>query len=267
MSTTYCYGRVSTSRQVDNMTRKDQESACLQYYKTNLSDTEYGGFYFDDAESGGKAFAERKVGRTLYHSLLQPGDSLVCYEADRLTRDTDDWVPIRKDFANRNIGLLFVHDPFASVTRQSVRKFGRDLLVAAATLLREEMSENKKQRNKEKRERGDPVSHCAAIGWKIVGEGMNRRYRIDENERRIVDIMASLRREGLTHAKIGLYISRPKVARQLRPKRFRTFSTDKHVRWALRARLLGYPKDITSREEFERQWRKGLKSTVSHLQS
>lgn len=259
MSTVYCYGRVSTRNQKDKMTKADQEEACRLYFEDKLAHfpgVQYGGFIFDEAESGGKAFSERKEGRTLYHSL-QKGDAVICYDYSRLCRDTDDWVPMRKDFKHRGVSVHFVHDAFASVQSAATKKFGMDVMIAAATLMREEASEARIKRIEEKRERGVPVSHCAAPGWKIVGEGIRRRYRVDDRERQIIDVMATLKSEGMSHFQIGRWMDRRTTKKQLQPKRYRGFTDERYVRWALRARECGYPRDITSRKQFERAWRQG----------
>jgi DNA invertase Pin-like site-specific DNA recombinase len=255
MRNVYGYGRVSTRNQKDKMTRADQEDACLSFFVADLEPLgcTYAGFTFDEAESGGIAFGERTGGRTLYHKM-ERGDVLVCYDHSRLSRDTDDWVPMRSDFKQRGILIKFVHDPFSSVSSPAVQKYGRDHLIAAATFMREQKSEECVARNVEKRLRGVPVSHVAAPGWKIVGTGISRRYRVDEHERGIINIMASLREEGMTHFQIGRYMDRRSTKQRLKPKRYRSFTDERHVRWALRARLLDYPKDITSRKEFEKQW-------------
>jgi len=259
MATAYCYGRVSTRKQVDKMTKEDQERACLAYYEDKLEPLglTYGGFVFDEAESGGKAFSERRNGRLLYHRL-QRGDCIVCYEYERLVRDTDDWVPTRKDLKNRGVAIHFVHDAFASVSSPSTKKFGVDVMVAAATLMREQLSEKQIERNREKREAGVPVSHVAAPGWKIVGTGLSRRYRVDEKERAMIDYMQSLHEEGMSPADIAFHMSKRSVRQRWQPKRWRGFTEERTARWALRARECGYPQDITSRRQFERAWRLGL---------
>lgn len=258
MATAYLYGRVSTRKQIDKMTREDQERACREYYEDKLEPLglEFGGFTFDEAESGGKAFSERKHGRNLYHSL-QRGDCIVCYEYERLVRDTDDWVPTRKDLKTRGVAIHFVHDAFASVTSPSTKKFGVDVMVAAATLMREQLSEKQIERNREKRGAGIPVGHVAAPGWKIVGEGARRAYRVDHNERAMIDYMQELRDEGMSCATIAFHMRRQSVKDKWNPKRWRGMTDERHVRWALRARANGYPQDITSLKDFERAWRQG----------
>lgn len=256
MATAYCYGRVSTRKQVDKMTKEDQERACLAYYEDKLEPLglEYGGFVFDEAESGGKAFSERRNGRPLYHSLKR-GDCIVCYEYERLVRDTDDWVPTRKDLKTRGVAIHFVHDAFASVASPSTKKFGVDVMVAAATLMREQLSEKQIERNREKREAGVPVSHVAAPGWKIVGTGLSRRYRVDQKERDMIEYMQTLADAGMSPADIAFHMSRRSVRQRWQPKRWRGFTEERAVRWALRARLCGYPQHITSRKDFEKAWR------------
>lgn len=256
MATAYGYGRVSTRKQKDKMTREDQERACEMYYEDRLEPLglDYGGFIFDEAESGGKRFSERKQGRVLYHQL-QRGDCLVCYEYERLVRDTDDWVPMRTDLKHRGVAIHFVHDAFASVESPSTKKFGVDVMVAAATLMREQLSEKQIARNREKRECGLPVSHVAAPGWKIVGSGINRRYRVDHKEREMIDYMQTLADAGMTAPDIAFHLRGRAVRERWQPKRWRGFTDERTVRWALRARLCGYPQHITNRRDFERAWR------------
>jgi hypothetical protein len=74
------------------------------------------------------------------------------------------------------------------------------------------------------------------MGWKIVGTGQARRYRVDEEERVLCDELARRRRAGSSLEDLAYWSFTQK---QLPAKR--TLPSRDQVRWALNARRAGYP--------------------------
>jgi DNA invertase Pin-like site-specific DNA recombinase len=258
MATAYLYGRVSTQRQKDEPTREDQENALLEFYKEGFAPSGYdnGGYFFDSAQSGGKPFAERKQGKQLYHSILQQGDVLLAYDLSRITRDIDDWIPMKNDLLNRGVVLWLVHDTFKQIASDAVRKYTTNNYVSAITLVRELQSEERINRNVEKRGRGENVTFVAAMGWKIK-KGMTKP-RVDHRERQIIEHLASLRQEGMTLNQIARYMQRPATINKLNwHKPHRNFQDARYVQWGIRAAACDYPQYYTGFRMFNKAWRNG----------
>lgn len=258
MATAYLYGRVSTHKQKDEPTREDQENALLKFYEEGFAPSGYdnGGYFFDSAQSGGKPFAERKQGKQLYHSILQQGDVLLAYDLSRITRDIDDWIPMKNDLANRGIVLWLVHDTFKQIASNAVRKYTTNNYVSAITLVRELHSEERINRTVEKRGRGENVTFVAAMGWKIK-KGVTKP-RVDERERRIIEHLASLRQEGMTLNQIARYMQRPATIEKLNwHKPYRSFQDARYVQWGIRAAACDYPQYYTGLRMFNKAWRNG----------
>jgi DNA invertase Pin-like site-specific DNA recombinase len=249
MATAYLYGRVSTQRQKDEPTREDQENALLEFYKEGFAPSGYdnGGYFFDSAQSGGKQ---------LYHSILQQGDVLLAYDLSRITRDIDDWIPMKNDLLNRGVVLWLVHDTFKQIASDAVRKYTTNNYVSAITLVRELQSEERINRNVEKRGRGENVTFVAAMGWKIK-KGMTKP-RVDHRERQIIEHLASLRQEGMTLNQIARYMQRPATINKLNwHKPHRNFQDARYVQWGIRAAACDYPQYYTGFRMFNKAWRNG----------
>ena len=78
----YGYGRASTGKQ--ELTEEIQRRAVEEYYRTHLKPqgVEWGGWHYDAATSGDKAFTEREHGLSLW-VMAQRGDYIVASKSDR----------------------------------------------------------------------------------------------------------------------------------------------------------------------------------------
>ena len=266
MATAYLYGRVSTQKQKDEPTREDQENALLEFYEERFAPSGFdnGGYIFDEAQSGGKPFAQRKQGKQLYHSILQQGDVLVAYDLSRITRDIDDWIPMKRQLLDRGVVMWLVHDTFRQIPSDAVRKYTTNNYVSAITLVRELQSEERINRTIEKRGRGENVTFVAAMGWKIK-KGL-KKPRVDERERRIIEHLASLQQEGMTLNQIARYMQRPATIKKLNwDKPHRNFQDARYVQWGIRAASCDYPQLYTGLRMFTKAWRNGEVTKVNHL--
>jgi hypothetical protein len=102
-----------------------------------------------------------------------------------------------------------------------------------------------------------PHSRSAPVGWKIVGEGLNKRYRVDDNERYHVEHMNKLSLKGYSNAQIAVENYSHKVEKEFNPKAGRGFTDEHYVDWALQARALRYPKKYTSYKKWRQAWLAG----------
>ena len=229
----YGYGRHSTNKQ--GMTREAQESRILDYYTRMLAPQgiSYGGFYYDKATSGRTPLSEREQGRIL-HIIAQPGDHIVVSKLDRPFRSLRDGVTSMEQWHER--GVQFHSLDLQIDTTTPVGKFFRTMLLAIAELEREFVVERGKDVREDRKRRGLPFSRGCPIGWRIVGERPDRRFKTDEAERQLVDQLHALRKQGWSWEDIAYWTTRQQVIKSKRP-----FPTRAQVRACLNARELGYP--------------------------
>ena len=250
----YAYGRHSTNKQ--GMTREVQSRTCRDYYDTHLANkgVEWVDFFYDDAISGGKLFSEREQGRVVYFSL-QRGDYLVVASMDRLFRAKVDGFVTLDQLDRKGVKRVVLDLPDLSGLEGDAELYDmlESNMVLYAHMYRRMLSRKMKRDNAAKKEAGLPFSRCAPIGWLMVGDRKSKAYRVDHAERKYVSFMQTLEDEGLSADEIACWCA---TQTQFTPKQGRRFAHPAYVRWALRARLAGYPK-VTSQEEFSRLWASG----------
>jgi len=257
MAKCYAYGRASTSMQ--HMTEEVQKQTCRDYYDATLKSRgiEWAGFYYDKAESGGTTFSEREYGRQVYFAL-KPGDYLIVASMDRLFRNkVDGFVTLDElDRAGVKRVILDLPDLSGLDGDEELYDMLESNMVLYAHMYRRMLSRKMKRDNAFKRERGVPYCRSSPIGWKQVGEKRERAYRVNPHERVVIDFMQTLAEEGMSHADIALWWIHEESKGKFAGKRMRRFTCEDNVRWALRARMAGYPM-ICNRKEFTAKWRSG----------
>jgi DNA invertase Pin-like site-specific DNA recombinase len=243
----YGYGRHSTNKQ--ELTREVQEFRTHEYWERNLKPKgiAWGGFYYDAATSARIPFGERAQGRSLC-AIVQPGDHVVVSKLDRPFRSLRDGIVSMDMFSARNVAFHSLD--LLIDTSTPLGRFFRTVLLAVAELEREFVSERVKETIALRKREGKPHGQGCPIGWKILGQKPNRYYRVDMQERALVDAMAQMRKSGMSYDSIALW-----CMRQAMPNK-RVFSTRDIVKWALRARRAGYPK-VTNYKEFHRMVKSG----------
>jgi DNA invertase Pin-like site-specific DNA recombinase len=250
----YAYGRHSTDKQ--GMTREVQERACRDYYDTHLAKKgiEWVDFFYDSAVSGGKLFSEREYGRQVYFSL-QRGDYLLVASMDRLFRSKVDGFVTLDQLDRKGIKRVVLDLPDLSGLEGDAELYDmlESNMVLYAHMYRRMLSRKMKRDNAAKKEAGLPYCRTAPIGWRVVGTRQSKAYRVDPHERKYVDFMQTLADEGMSAEAIACWCYRQK---EFAVKPGRRFTHPSYVRWALRARLAGYPM-IASQEEFARKWASG----------
>jgi DNA invertase Pin-like site-specific DNA recombinase len=218
------------------MTREAQEFRVTEYFERNLKPkgVRWGGFFYDAETSAKIPFTERANGRVL-HAVACPGDHIVVAKLDRPFRSLRDGVVSMEQWADR--GVNFHSLDLQVDTSTPMGRFFRTVLLAVAELEREFARERTMETSLARQRQGLPHSRGCPIGWKIIGNGIGRKYRTDEDERKLVDVMATMRDDGYSTDEIALWNYRQKLYSNKR-----IFPTRGQVRAALNARKLGYPK-------------------------
>lgn len=129
-------------------------------------------------------------------------------------------------------------------------------MVLYAHMYRRMLSRKMKRDNQVKRDNGIPYSRSAPMGWMLWGDRQRREYRVNHQERKVIDFMQTLSDDGMTHDDIALWYCHSEEKGQFNGKAMRRFTDPAIVRWALRARIAGYPM-ITNRPEFTAKWQRG----------
>lgn len=244
----YGYGRHSTDKQ--ELTQEAQEYRTKDYFHRNLRDrgVEWAGFYYDEAKTGSKPFSERPFGRTVF-SIAQPGDHIVVAKLDRSFRSVQDGISVMEQLAGR--GVIFHSLDLLIDTSTPLGKFFRNVLLSVAELERGFTSERVKEIVALRKREGKPYGKSCPVGWKIMGSRPDRYYRVDDNERMLVDRMQQCRSRGMSYEDIALWQMHLKDV-QIK----RIFPTRQQVKWALNARRANYPK-IAGYREFNRLVKSG----------
>ena len=254
MARAFAYGRHSTDKQ--GMTREVQEKACQSYYDTHLKSKgiEWAGFHYDPAVSGNTIFSEREYGRQVFFSL-QRGDYLVVYSMDRLFRNKSDGFLTLDQLDRKGVKRVILDLPDLSGMEvgDEMHDAMESYAIVGAYIWRRMHSKKMKRDNQIKREAGIPFSRSSPMGWRQVGDRLNKAYRVNEYERKLIDTMASLSQEGMSNEQIAIWYIHEEAKGRFRGKVCRRFSNPDFVRWALRARIAGYPM-ITNKPAFTRWW-------------
>lgn len=244
----YGYGRHSTNKQ--ELTREVQEFRTHEYWERNLKPKGilWGGFFYDAATSAKIPFSEREHGRILF-GVVRPGDHVVVSKLDRPFRSLRDGIVSMDLFSARNVAFHSLD--LLIDTSTPLGRFFRTILLAVAELEREFVSERVKETIALRKREGKPHGQGCPIGWKIVGKKPNRVYRVDHDERALVDELSLRRRQGWSYDSIALWC----ITQTVVPCK-RRFTTRDIVKWAIRAKRAGYPK-VTNYKEFHRMVKSG----------
>lgn len=245
----YGYGRHSTNKQ--ELTQAAQEFRVHEYWERQLNSkgVVWGGFYYDAATSARVPFSERDGGR-IVHAIVQPGDHIVVAKLDRPFRSLRDGLVSIDQWSDR--GVHFHSLDLQVDTSTPLGRFFRSILLAVAELEREFAAERGRETRLARQRQGLPHSRGCPIGWKVVGDGAAKRYKVDIAERSLIDAMKAMREDGWSHDDIALWCMRQKVYANKR-----TFPNRWQVRAALNAAAMNYPK-VTDYKRINRMARGGI---------
>lgn len=234
MGLAYLYGRHSTDKQ--ELTEDIQHDMCMRFYERELKPkgVRLAGWFYDDALSSSVLFGERDKGRVVMASV-QPGDHIVMAKMSRTFRSVRDGENTLHQLGLRNV-TVHPLDMQVDTTRAHGR-FVRTVWMAADQLWREVSREAAQETLAYRRSKGLPCSKSIPIGWKSVGQKPHRQYRVDQQERVLVEHIAVLYAGGMSLESIALW-----GHRQSQFPNKRQFTHRDAVKWCLNARSLGYPK-------------------------
>ena len=254
MTKVYGYGRHSTDKQGD--TEDVQRDKVMTWYLENLPAIDWGGWHYDDDVSAKHRWSERPQGRQL-HLLLMPGDWLVTATSDRMFRRNSDTFTTLEQFQERGIHLRMLDMIATANMRPADKNFIEGQLLLTKQYERDINSQREKDRVAYCKKHGIPYARAtsAPIGWRVVTNPTGRAYRVNQFERTVCDQLASLQAEGLSYTQLACWCI-ARLRQDWRDRLVRRMTTEQIVRWALRARLAGYPL-IANRDEFTRLWTAG----------
>lgn len=245
----YGYGRHSTNKQ--ELTREVQEHRTYQHWEKNLKDKgiAWGGFLYDPATSAKTPFSEREAGRQVFLAAL-PGDHVVVTKMDRAFRSLRDGINSMEQWHER--GVTFHTLDLQVDTSTPLGRFFRQILLAVAELEREFARQRTQDVVEACKRNGRPYSKACPAGWKVVGNRGDRRFKVDTDERKVIDEMAMRHRMGESMESLAYW----SVTQKEMPAK-RGFPSRHQVKWAINARAAGYPKMGGGYKEFNRLVAKG----------
>ena len=233
----YGYGRASTGKQ--ELTEEIQKRAVEEYYRTQLKPKgiEWGGWHYDAAVSGDKPFSEREQGLHLW-VMAERGDYIVASKSDRVFRNTIDGLSMMEAFLAKGVRCVMMDMPVD--TRDANAELLFSIQLSVNRWERRKIGERTSAAMRELSRRGVPLGRAASsspYGWRRVGRSAN--LVLDEEDRRRVEHLQSLRDKGLSLDRIALALRLPE----------NRWTSDGRRRWypasiaaALEARAKGYPR-------------------------
>lgn len=220
------------------MTESVQEARCLHHYNLMMAPkgVVWHGWYYDRAVSAGRVpFAERPQGRLVFHGI-EPGDHLVITRLDRCFRSVVDGASVMGQLEKR--GVFFHSLDYNIDTSTPAGRFVRNILLAAGELERDLASDRAFETYAYLKSQDLPYTRMPPMGWKFVSRAGKRQYRVCPEERAFIGRLAVGRDAGASVSDLAhtLWLQRHSITTT------RNFTDYGGVRWALQARMLGFPK-------------------------
>lgn len=242
-SRAFLYGRHSTDKQ--DITEDVQYALCLRYYEqellpkgvllaTTTPEQSRAGWFYDEAITSAISLGERHYGRIVMCSL-QPGDHLVTAKHSRTFRSVRDGANTIAQLEQRGVRVHVVDLPIDS-TKASGRLF-RNVTLSMDQYLREIAVEHQNELMNYRKANGLPYSRGVPIGWKVQGDKPHRVFRVDMQERELVEKIWELHERGVSLLRIAMW-----NGWQTDFPNKRRFTNRYMVKHCLNARELGYPK-------------------------
>lgn len=260
MSKVYGYGRHSTDKQ--GATEAVQKDRCMAWHLENLPHLDWCGWHYDDDVSAKNRWSERPRGREL-DMLLTRDDWLITADSSRMFRRNSDTFTTIEKFSERGIHLRMLD----LIATANLRPAEKGLIEGQVLLVKQYERDTTRQRELDRiaycKKHGLPYARneSAPVGWRVVRlPSGGREFRVNQFERTVCDMMATLQAEGMSQEQIASWSNR-QARTEWSGKKMRQFSTKAIVRWGLRARMADYPL-VGSRDEFTRRWAAGEWATV-----
>lgn len=197
------YCRVSTQDQAaDNRTSlAEQERIIRGIAMVKGVDKMDVTLYSDPGVSGATPLRFRPEGKKLLNEM-QPGDIVVASKLDRMFRAASDALACAELMKEREVSLILVDMGADPVTGNGMAKCFFTMAAAFAELERSTIAERMSNGKAAKRAKGGHTGGEAPYGLRIIGHGRDSRIEVNEEEQKLVELIARLRLRGESLTKI-----------------------------------------------------------------
>lgn len=265
----YGYGRHSTSKQ-GKMSPEEQESRVYDYYEDRLEPkgVEWGGWFYDDAVSGGKKFREREKGFHVFHAL-QKGDYIITDDQDRMFRNTADGAATTDVWEEEGINFRALDIIMIDYMEYADARRTRRMKLVDAEWVIDKARERELKRVKYCKDHWIPWGPGCPPGWSQKIINGRREFRVNTYERNVIDFMVSLKEDGLNHSQLANWFNHEDRHGKFRGHKIRKMSTPAICSWMVRSWMADFKVCCCDRMEFNRLWKAGKIPIVraGHLQS
>ena len=198
----HLYCRVSTTEQSrEGYSLGEQERQCRAIAEAFYSDREIA-LWIEPGVSGAVPLAKRKTGAQMV-AALRSGDILIASKLDRVFRNLIDALTQIEDFVERRIDCIMLDMGTAPISGTGAGKLQFQLLSAMGEFERTRGRERQADGLEARRAKGMPLSGTAPIGFRIEGEGRDRRLVPDPREQKMLAEMRRLHQQGHSFASIA----------------------------------------------------------------
>ena len=210
MAKFYGYGRHSTHKQ--GLTQEVQHEQVHRYWASMLAadGIQWGGWFYDTAQSGGKPLTERPQGRVLWETAKQ-GDHVGWAKLDRAFRSVRNGTQQMHLFQERGIAIHSID--LRLDTGTPLGKFVFHVLMSFAELEREYASIRTKEALAVLAASGHPRLVSAPIGWRLARARGRSTLEEDQTERANVRRYWSLYQAGQSLEDLHLLATREGLRR------------------------------------------------------
>lgn len=196
MKRVFGYCRVSTEGQAVDGVSLDAQRAKLSAWAL-ANDMELAGVWVDAGISGKRADNRPELQAAL-DACCTEGGVLVVYSLSRLARSTADTLAIATRLDAAGADLVSLSEKLD--TSSAAGKMLFRLMAVLAEFERDLISERTTAALAHKKSRGERVGEVP-FGFRVAADGV--RLERDENESRIIELIQSLRDQGLSYAAIA----------------------------------------------------------------
>lgn len=196
MKRVFGYVRVSTEGQATDGVSLEAQTAKIQAWAM-ANDSEIAGIWIDAGLSGKRADNRPELQAAL-DACCSEGGLLVVYSLSRLARSTADTLEIAGRLEAAGADLVSLSERID--TSSAAGKMLFRLLAVLAEFERDLVSERTKAALSHKRSKGERTGEVP-FGFRLAADGV--RLERDDNESRIIELIQSLREQGLSYAAIA----------------------------------------------------------------
>jgi site-specific DNA recombinase len=196
MKRIFGYGRVSTEGQAVEGISLEAQTAKIQAWAM-ANDAEIAGVWVDAGVSGKRADNRPEL-QAVLEACCSEGGLLVVYSLSRLARSTADTLEIAGRLEAAGADLVSLSEKID--TSSAAGKMLFRLLAVLNEFERDLVSERTKAALSHKRRKGERTGEVP-FGFRLAADGV--RLERDENETRIIELIQSLRDQGLSYAAIA----------------------------------------------------------------